>query len=288
MNKTNIPWANYVWNPMVGCSKVSKGCANCYAEVMAKRLAAMGRWEYANVINSNGHWNDGIQYIPDRLDEPGKVKMPSRVFVDSMGDLFHENADFHAIQAIFYRMFQYDQHEFLILTKRLDNMVNFWRWWVNKEMQYQIIGEPYIKWPLDNVWLGASVEDQITAMNRIPLLLEVPAKVHFISAEPLLGGIDLEHLPSVHSNFNCLKPSSLDWVICGGENAPAKSARTMEKNWAVNLWDQCHRNDIPFYFKGWGSQPDPSDHGYDDFTLRKVELTTEWPPFGNFSFKPLK
>lgn len=255
MAKTSIEWAEAVWNPISGCTKVSLGCKNCYAERMAKRLAAMGvRGYYEHeIVNSNGHWTGNIVQIQEAMELPLSWKNPRRIFVNSMSDLFHENVPFETITEIFSVMQKASRHTFLVLTKRAQRMYD----WATSFY----LGNP----ALPNIWMGVSVEDQQRANERIPWLLDTPAAVRFVSCEPLLGEVKLYNIPygnqgwkmnaleGIHWNYldyqhGCAK---LNWVICGGESGPG--ARPMQLDWARSLRDQCQEAGVPFLFKQWGA-----------------------------------
>ena len=223
MSNTKIEWATKVWNPVTGCSKVSAGCKSCYAETYAKRF--WGKRKFTDV-----------QCHEDKLDQPFHWKKPQRIFVNSMSDLFHESIPFTFIDSVFEIMGFAKQHIFIILTKRPKRMKEFYNW----THIFNHFGM------MDNVWLGASVEDQKTADERIPLLLQTPAAVRFISAEPLLERIEFFGLQPF---INDPKFNKLDWVICGGESG--KNARPVHPDWARSLRDQCKEANVPFFFKQW-------------------------------------
>lgn len=237
MAKTSIEWATDVWNPVTGCTKISAGCKNCYAEKIAGRF-----------------WGDrkftDVQCHPERLEDPLHWKKPRRVFVNSMSDLFHEKLDFAYILTIFYRMATYDRHTYIVLTKRAERIVEFFEYWQNKVEFYRSKMLPHFLPPLRNVWLGVSVENQQSADERIPYLLQTPAAVRFVSIEPMLEKIDLRR--GIYSMLPDGKPSGtsvegLDWVICGCESG--QSARPFEMDWARDLRDQCVAANVPFFFK---------------------------------------
>lgn len=264
-----IGWLNMpgykpeTWNPIVGCSKVSPGCDNCYALKMAKRIAGMerknGRHDYRLVLmpnsdNKQTEWNGHTILRTDHLIKPMEWKTPRMVFVCSMGDLFHESADFSYIDLVFSAMSDYDQHIYILLTKRPENMLKFWQW---KREQHGI------DWhPKDNVWIGVTAENQEQANKRIPILLQIPASKHFVSIEPMLGPVDLNWINDEKSNCidsltigsithdNLVLDEKLDWVICGGETG--HKARPMHPDWARSLRDQCKAAGTPYFFKQWG------------------------------------
>lgn len=244
---TKIQWADETWNPITGCSKISDGCKNCYAERMAKRLA--GRFGYP----ADEPFRPTLH--PDRLNDPRKWKKHRRVFVCSMSDLFHEEVPnewrIKVFNAMATDIFLPCKHTYLILTKRPENMKRFFD--LNTK-----VGDP-VPWP--NVWLGVTAENQEQYDKRIPLLLQIPAAVRFVSIEPMLGPIDVKkwlfHDDCDH--YDCdgdcpvgLNPpfAGIDWVICGGESGPG--ARPVHPDWVRSLRDQCQAAGVPFFFKQWG------------------------------------
>lgn len=247
MAQTKISWCDKVWNPITGCSFVSDGCRNCYARRMAYRLK--GRYGYPTDDPFR------VTFHPDRLDEPLHWKKSSRIFVCSMGDLFHEDVLESNLTEIFtiIGLFCID-HTFLILTKRPERMKNFVDDWIADNLPIPTAGKKCtqgIKWPIPNVWLGVSIEDQKTADERIPILLQIPAGKKFVSCEPLLEEIDL--IKASECNYpNEMKKLGigLDWVICGGETGPG--ARPFHPDWVRSLRDQCQAAGVPFFFKSWG------------------------------------
>jgi protein gp37 len=238
---SKIEWTDKTWNPVTGCTKVSQGCKNCYAERWSNRFGS----DFTNV-----------QEQPGRLLQPLEWKKPSMVFVNSMSDLFHEKVSFEFLDAVFSTMSNCE-HIFQILTKRPERMVDFFQW---KRDRHGII------WgPPDNVWIGVSVEDQKTADERIPYLINLPVKVKFLSCEPLLGPIDFT--PPQFRTDGPVKWNQnewlqdLDWIIVGGESGPG--ARPMHPDWARQIRDACWtRTDasrpwpLPFFFKQWGEWVD--------------------------------
>ena len=225
-SNSNIEWTDASWNPVTGCTKVSQGCKNCYAETWAKRhLGEFSR-------DPSRKFTD-ILCHEDKLELPLRWKKPRRIFVNSMSDLFHESVPDRFIQSVFRVMSDAWWHTFQVLTKRPERMLTT----VTETLPL------LAKWPRNNVWLGVSCEDQATADERLPLLFETPAAVRFVSCEPLLGQIYLMGLMTGG------RPA-LDWVIAGGESGP--KARPMHPKWARSLRDQCTTAGVPFFFKQWG------------------------------------
>lgn len=251
-DKTGIEWTDATWNPVTGCDNVSPGCDRCYAETFAER------WR-----GTRGHYFEtgfDVQLRPDKLDLPLRWTKPRRIFVNSMSDLFHDSVPDEYIGTVFRVMEQASQHTFQILTKRHGRMRSLLNRWSTEglvyDMGYRCQGVPtspcrvtYPMWtPAPNVWLGVSAEDQKRADLRIPALLDTPAAVRFVSAEPLLGPIDLHGDPIGKDSVFWI--GHLDWVIVGGESGPG--ARPMHPDWARSMRDQCIAAGVPFLFKQWG------------------------------------
>lgn len=296
---TKIQWTDVTWNPTTGCNKVSPGCKNCYAE----RL-------WPKVYGRTGRAFTDVQFHPERLAQPLRWRKPRMVFVDSMSDLFHEDLTNEQIATVFGVMAAASSHTFQVLTKRPMRMVEWFRWakrLPNVGETYRqgapvtgYLGEYAIRstsgkcniwrenielpdWPLLNVWLGVSVEDQPSANERIPLLLQTPAAVRFVSAEPLLGAVDASGYLGRAARKCCACGlryghdaavggsgcRGLDWIICGGESGP--KARIMNAVWAEQLLMQCKDAGVPFFMKQMsGKAPIP-----DDLMVR------EWPATPN-------
>jgi protein gp37 len=230
---TNIEWVRNpdgtpgeTWNPVVGCSKVSAGCKHCYAE----------RWHQR--FFSDKKFTD-VRCLPERLSQPLHWQKPRTIFVNSMSDLFHEAVPDEFIDWVFAVMARTQEHTYQVLTKRPERMRQFCQNWNSQDLA---------PWPMPNVWLGVSVEDQATAEERIPWLLETPAAVRFVSCEPLLGPIDLN--VEYGQGVGDLLIDYLNWVIVGGESGP--KARPMHPDWARSIRDQCVAAGVPFFFKQWG------------------------------------
>ncbi len=211
--KSSIEWTESTWNPVTGCTKISPGCAHCYAERMARRLRAMGQPNYARGFEVAVH--------EESLELPLRWKRPQSIFVNSMSDLFHDEVPFEFIRKVFAVMEEASWHRFQVLTKRSSRLAEL---------------APLLPWP-DNVWMGVTVENADCAF-RIDHLRTVAATVRFLSLEPLLGSVPELNL------------SGIDWVIVGGESGPG--ARAMEPAWARDVLGQCRRAGVPFFFKQWG------------------------------------
>lgn len=215
MTTSKIEWTEMTWNPVTGCTKISSGCRNCYAEIMTRRLKAMGQEKYKNGFKLSIH--------PETLSEPYKWKKSKVVFVNSMSDLFHQNVPIEYIQKVFEVMNDNPQHLFQVLTKRAEKL----HYYDQKGL---------LKWS-HNIWMGVSVEDQEN-LYRVDLLRKTKARVKFLSCEPLLGSL---------SNMDL---RNIDWVIVGGESGP--HSRPMDPDWVIDIMEQCKRADVQFFFKQWG------------------------------------
>lgn len=211
---SKIEWTEQTWNPIVGCTKISAGCKNCYAETLAKRLRAMGTPGYENGF--------ALTLLPHRLNEPLQRKKPTVYFVNSMSDLFHEKVPDSYIESIVDVMQRTPQHAYQVLTKRGARMARFFR---NRSVP-------------ENVWLGVSVENQRHGVPRIDHLRTIAAKIRFLSVEPLLEDVGPLDLTDIH------------WVIVGGESGP--KARPMAPEWADAVRKQCQSQNVAFFFKQWG------------------------------------
>ena len=285
-DKSKIEWTEATWNPVVGCAKVSEGCRNCYAMRVAHRLAGMGQERYKGLTvrrSSGVEWNGKVRTVPEALEIPLRWKRPRRIFVNSMGDLFHPSVPEEFIARIFTVMALAKHHTFQILTKHPDLMLQWMKDHTSisgKMIGYieqvngknkELISVEGIPLPLPNVWLGVSVEDQKSADERIPILLQVPAAVRWLSMEPLLGPVDLTpiappayQLLSKYYEGNTFDPSGsqkplermtgyfpkINWIVVGGESG--SKARPMHPDWVRSLRDQCTAVSVPFFFKQWG------------------------------------
>lgn len=258
-DKSKIEWTDASWNPIVGCSKVSEGCRNCYAIRYANRMN--GRNKLYNgltkQVNGNPEWTNIVRFSEERLLQPLKWKRPRMIFVNSMSDLFHESVSDAQIENIFAVMCVAQKHIFQVLTKRPERMKSFLlqphikdsiRFKVEEGLGYKI--DYFDKmWPIVNVWIGVSVEDQKTADERIPLLLQTPAAVRWISAEPLLAPVMIDtylaHTPE--DDDGAPYPGKINWIVAGGESGP--NARPSHPDWFRSLRDQCLAANVPFFFK---------------------------------------
>lgn len=305
-DKTGIEWTEATWNPLVGCSLKSPGCTNCYAMSMAARIQRMTPGShYAGTTQESkagAVWTGLVKLAPDHiLTQPLRWSRPRKIFVNSMSDLFHESVPDEWIDRIFAFMALAPQHTFQVLTKRSARMREYMSnpnrsWIIAREFlrmwgAQQFFGKHVITddnyplmdgrpddhpllraWPLPNVWLGVSVEDQARADERIPDLLATPAAVRWLSMEPLLGPVDLVHIrcdetyspdSDPHNDLNALtgnvtnlavsyseRRERLDWIVVGGESGP--KSRPMHPDWARSIRDQCAAAGVPFLFKQWG------------------------------------
>jgi len=247
-DRTSIEWSDATWNPVTGCTQVSPGCDHCYAETLAERFRG-----------TPGHYFEhgfDVQLRPAKLNQPLRWRRPRRIFVNSMSDLFHDGVSDGYIAEVFAVMARAEQHTFQVLTKRHGRMHSL----LSSDAFISLIdlclggdGDAAlfrrdVGWPLPNVWLGVSVENQQWADIRIPALLDTPAAVRFLSMEPLLGPVRLwgtERNPSPRTRVD-----GIDWVIVGGESG--RGARPMHQEWARSLRDQCRATSVPFLFKQWG------------------------------------
>lgn len=303
MADTSIAWTDSTWNPVRGCSRVSPGCGDatgggCYAMKMAHRFSGPGMpYEGLTRIGKRGvDWAGFARLVPEQLDAPLRWRKPRRIFVNSMSDLFHESLTDEEILRVFDVMRQCPQHTFQVLTKRAARMRK-WFSWVQAMPGWPLpLGRSGV-WPLPNVWLGVSAEDQQRADERIPHLLATPAAVRFVSVEPQIGPVDLTRVRNageVFAPFNALRRwtsgegdnSGIDWVICGGESGP--HARPYDLAWARSLRDQCKASGTAFFFKQTGSAPQDTQtltrfEAFDDEARRAypngaASMTVGWKP----------
>jgi len=251
-DKTGIEWCDATWNCIRGCTRVSAGCQNCYAQGVAARFSGSGQ-SYEGLASfvtrpdgsRKAQWTGDVRFVPEALLTPLKWRTPRRIFVNSMSDLFHKDVPDAVIDQIFAVMALAHWHIYIILTKRSARM---WQYFItNHANNYQnrihkaaddISGCPGlpIRWPLPNVWMGVSAEDQPTADERCADLRETPAAVRWVSAEPLLGPIEFG------SDI-----AGLNWIVAGAESGPR--ARPCSLDWVRSIHDQCAAADVPFFFK---------------------------------------
>lgn len=282
MKESKIEWTDATWNPVRGCSRISPGCVNCYAERMAARFSKPGMWAegLAKMTPSGPRWTGKLSLVEEKLEDPIRWKEPKRIFVNSTSDLFHELIEEWWIDEVFGVMAACSWHTFQVLTKRPERMQAYMADPTTMERVSAVMAgiidehvDPCNRkkgdmratapslgfegdgWPLKNVWLGTSVEDQGSAEARIPLLWQTPAAVRFLSCEPLLQRLELRrHL------WNGDK--ALDWVIVGGESGPG--ARPCRANWVRAIVTHCSTAGIPVFVKQLGAHViDQNDAGFD-------------------------
>jgi protein gp37 len=289
---TSIEWSDKVWNPIRGCSLVSAGCQSCYAMKMAHRFSGPGQpYEGLTRLGAKGPiWTGKVRTVPEKLDEPLRWRKPSRVFVNSMSDLFHEDVPFSYIDEVFAIMAAARKHTFQVLTKRASRMARYFAErslgdvftnilrMSDREPAYGPSPHDHLRgmlrvldsweirdgqtsdylpksWPLPNVWLGVSVENQVCADERILHLLKTPAAVRWLSVEPMIGPVDLDRW--LDAGYESGGPAgwiaepSIDWVVCGGESGPG--ARPFHLQWGIDLMGQCADAGVPFFWKQMGA-----------------------------------
>lgn len=281
-DNTKIEWCDATWNPIRGCSRVSQGCVNCYAEAIAARFSGPGQAYHGIATRKPSRWTNTVVMIDALLDQPMRWKKPRRIFANSMSDPFHDGlADDDVARLWAYMMGAY-WHTLIVLTKRpararalltserfRDRVMDCIEGEVHADAGELSLYDPlerhtqdwrahdFSPWPAPNIWLGVSVEDQAAADERIPQLLDTPATVRFLSCEPLLGPVHLEEwlddygrLDGDTATYVDVPKTGLDWVIAGGESGTG--ARPMHPDWARGLRDQCADARVPFFFKQWG------------------------------------
>jgi protein gp37 len=254
-DQSKIEWTDATWNPIRGCSRVSEGCRFCYAERVAARFSGIGMpYEGLAVVKSDGpHWTGEVRFIEERLGDPLRWRKPRRIFVNSMSDLFHEKLNTDAIVRICEVMGRAKQHIFQVLTKRPERMLGLLT-------DLQAFGGN----PPGHIWWGVSVEDQATADERIPLLLQTPAAVRWVSYEPALGPVDFTAIRRTRAE-GFMRPldgrfNKLDWIVAGGESG--HGARPAHPDWFRSVRDQCVAAGVPFFFKQWGEWRPKEKRGY--------------------------
>lgn len=292
-DKSGITWTNATWGPVTGCTKVSSACKHCYAERDWTRLTHLPTYA--------GRQFTDVACHPERLDQPLRWKRTRMIFVNSMSDLFHEDVPDEFIDKVFAVMALAKQHVFQVLTKRPERMLAYMTRLAKSAKllddaartvgyTFEFQGQYLVSWPIPNVWMGVSVENQATANERIPLLLQTPAAIRFVSAEPLLDHVSLQqacekfryrsatpcnecHPHIVGNGIECCgMVRNLDWVIVGGESGP--KARLMHPDWARNLRDECQRAGVPFFFKQTGlwQALEPGEAGKQEFRDKQTRL----------------
>lgn len=298
--RTTIEWCNTTWNPTRGCSRVSEGCRNCYAERIAARFAVrrepVPRVEGGEVVFDHAatfagfaemtlkgpRWTGRVELIEDKLDEPLRWKKPRRVFVNSMSDLFHESLPDDAIDRVFAVMAQVPKHDFLVLTKRAERMRGYIGTTDNREHAVAAViremtggnHSGLVDWPLPNVWLGVSVEDQPTADERIQPLLETPAAKRFVSYEPAIEPVNFHKYVWKHHDdppvrlpdgteraIAWAEKGGIDQIIVGGESGPG--ARPFDIAWARSTIKQCREAGVACFVKQLGARPFAVDGSVD-------------------------
>lgn len=271
MSKSNIEWTDYTWNPIVGCSKISAGCKNCYAEKLAWRLVCMNQNHYIPVVRNVGYgnkthdWTGETAFVESALEKPLHWKKPRKIFVCSMGDLFHESVPFEWIDKVMAVIALCPQHTFLVLTKRPERMKEYFiepiggltrRNYITSAISHQTFRSEVEHWNLNHLWLGVTTENQEQADKRIPILLQIPAAKRFVSVEPMLSEVDIrrymlsDYDKAAHDHqmtgMEC-QTNKLNWVICGGETG--SKARECKVDWVRDLMVQCEVARVPFFFK---------------------------------------
>ncbi len=255
MNKTNIEWTDFTWNPITGCTAISDGCKNCYAKAVHERF-------YDTPFTQ-------IQFHENRLSEPSNRKKAAKIFIGSMTDIFQDDVTFDYLLEVMKVIMSNPQHTFQILTKRPNRMKDFFNWFYEAKAGNLVTKYPFIRNiinPLPNLWLGVTVENQSEADKRIPILLDISATKRFLSVEPLISRIELNTLIDIKRNIvisslngkvypldeNKLT-NKIDWVIVGGETGIKDKTRAMSYDWVQRIYKDCKNSKTPFFFKQWGN-----------------------------------
>ena len=265
-DNSKIAWTDATLNFAYGCQKVSPACANCYAVGMVRRLVNCGHVDLCGLTvpptMPAQDWSGGVVVKPERIEQALHWKKPRRIFINSLSDTFHDAIPENVLGHLWAVMRETPQHTYQILTKRPERMLSY-------------IGRgrdriQWPQWPLPNVWLGVTVENQAMADKRIPLLLNTPAAVRFVSMEPLLGPVDMDDYVWERDSRDWGQDRpGLDWVIVGGESGP--NARPMHPEWVRTIRDQCQEAGVPFFFKQWGEwRPAHADECFSG------NMTTVW------------
>lgn len=283
-DKSRIDWTDATLNFAYGCQQVSEACQNCYAIGTVKRLSLMGHADLAPALHYDpsylattgpAAWSGKIVLKPERMEQALRWKKPRRIFVNSLSDTFHESIPDDVIGRWWDVMARASQHTFQILTKRPERAAQLVPTFAERHTS-----KDGSTWPLKNVWVGTTVENQDAFTARVEHLLAVPAAVHFLSMEPLLGPVNLRKNVRPHRDGRPLWPCSehaldfIDWVICGGESGP--NARPMNPEWVRDLRDQCQATGTPFFFKQWGEWG-PREGGYTSWPVEDAgKMTGPW------------
>lgn len=292
-DKTSIEWTDATWNVVNGCSVISPGCTNCYAMRLAgTRLRKHpSRAGLAKPSKAGPVWTGEVRFNEPVLDQPLRWRRPRRIFVCAHGDLFHDAVPDAWIDRVVAVMARAPHHTFQILTKRAERMRSYFEALPERIREWACESSlDFVRWPLPNVWLGVSAEDQQRADERIPHLLATSAAVRWISAEPLLGPLDVRwaishpldiaagFLQRGHFSPGLERLRRLDWIVAGGESG--QSARPMHPDWARSLRDQCKAAGVAFHFKQWGNFS-PTDkaggHRIVFMSAGRASGTTAWP-----------
>lgn len=291
MTRSKIQWTDMVWNPTVGCTRISAGCDSCYAigqaaRGMSPQHRGLTKIRSASADRPGPDWTGEVRLVPEMLARPLSWRKPRRVFVDSMSDLFHAGVPFEYIADVFGVMAATPQHTYLLLTKRPERAREFFAWidvergtaaraqllvWsmANRLVKMPTSG-PDVAWPLRNVHLGVSAEDQATAEKRIPVLLDLPAAIRWVSYEPALGAADFRPWLPERAELGFVGPelrakrftegpvmlrrgARLDWIVVGGESGP--HAREFDIRWARRAVEQCRAAGVPVFVKQLGARP---------------------------------
>ena len=248
MAESQIEWTEATWNPLRGCSRISRGCGlpgakfGCYAETIAARFSRPGLpfHGFARMTKAGPRWTGKIALIPEKLDEPIRWREPRRIFVNSMSDLFHERVKLEMVQAVFDVIWKAERHTYQILTKRAQRMMELMR-----QVRFPS-GALWMGHPEPNVWLGVSVEDQAAAELRVPYLLDTPTAVRFLSVEPLYERVRLSKWLAKGPEGPGRAPG-INWVIVGCQSG--HSAAPMDLDWARDIRDQCQEAGVAFFLK---------------------------------------
>ena len=305
---SKIEWTDCTWNCVVGCSRVSPGCENCYAERFVHRGLSPQHRGLTVMRQTGPGWTGEVRLVEGALAKPLGWRKPRRVFVNSLSDLFHERLSMQAVARVFAVMAEASRHTFQILTKRPKRMREllssdlFWHdvdeAWCSlfsrdrTDEQHDAVCERFETQRLPNVWLGVTAEDQARADERIPVLLDTPAALRFVSYEPALGPVDLRLPKGAHAaDLRAAGASLIDWLIVGGESGPG--ARPFDVAWARSAVTQCAAAGVPCFVKQFGASPEavPMDGPYQKTTAggdpwparplrlrdRKGKDPSEWP-----------